>query len=155
MQISFNFDTSNAADVAALTTVLASLDKAVAKPAAPDAVQKMDATPAAEPVAETAPEPVAEKPKRGRKPKEQAAAPVVEEDAPQAEPQAEPQVDEPQITHSDPAVFTLDEVRSALQQYTAAKGIGAGVALLKEFGAGRISELAEGDYASFVAGCAL
>lgn len=151
MQISFNFDTSNPADVAALTTVLASLDKAMAKPAAPDAVQKMDATPASEPVAETALEPVAEKPKRGRKPKEQAAAPVVEEDVPTAE----PQVDEPQITHSDPAVFTLDEVRSALQQYTAAKGIGAGVALLKEFGAGRISELAESDYASFVAGCAV
>lgn len=58
-------------------------------------------------------------------------------------------------TAADPATFTLDEVRSALQQFTAAKGVPAGIELLKKFNAGRISELAEGDYASFVAECAL
>lgn len=50
--------------------------------------------------------------------------------------------------------LTLDEVRAALQAYTASKGVPAGIELLKKYGAGRISELAEGDFAAFVADCA-
>lgn len=50
--------------------------------------------------------------------------------------------------------LTLDEVRAALQQYTASKGVPAGIELLKKFGAGRISELDADNYASFVAECA-
>lgn len=113
-----------------------------------------------------------EKPKRGRKPKAEnpvvvktgdewvGAAKAVEElDAEvQAEAEAaeEPEVPAPvEQTQADPATFTIDEVRAALQQFTASKGVPAGIELLKKFGAGRISELAEGDYASFVAECSL
>lgn len=49
---------------------------------------------------------------------------------------------------------TLDQVRDALQQYTVKNGITGGVELLKEFGAARVSELAAGDFASFIARCA-
>lgn len=111
-----------------------------------------------------------EKPKRGRKPKSEnhvvvktgeewiGAAKAVEElEAEVAEEAAaaeEPDVPVVQEA-ADPATFTIDEVRAALQQFTAAKGVPAGIELLKKFGAGRISELAEGDYASFVAECSL
>ena len=114
--------------------------------------------------------PAAPEKKRGRKPKaenpvvvktgeewigaakavEELNAEVSEEAAAAEEPEA-PVVQET----ADPATFTIDEVRAALQQFTAAKGVPAGIELLKKFGAGRISELAEGDYASFVAECSL
>lgn len=50
--------------------------------------------------------------------------------------------------------LTLDEVRAALQAFTAAKGVPAGIELLKKYNAGRISELAEENFAAFVADCA-
>lgn len=68
--------------------------------------------------------------------------------------------DEPKIDTSEAAVetsdkpLTLDEVRAALQTFTASKGVPAGIELLKEFGAGRVSELDAGKYANFVAKCA-
>lgn len=48
---------------------------------------------------------------------------------------------------------TLDEVRAALQGYTARHSIEDGIELLKEFKAGRISELKADDYTAFVAKC--
>lgn len=87
----------------------------------------------ASPVSETAPK------KRGRKAKAE-----VEAEAP-----AEP-ADEATDNDNPPSV---DDVRAALQDYTVAHGIPAGTALLKEFGAARISELNEGDYHAFVKRC--
>lgn len=50
--------------------------------------------------------------------------------------------------------LSLDEVRAALQQFTASKGVPAGIELLKKYNAGRISELAEENFAAFAAECA-
>lgn len=50
--------------------------------------------------------------------------------------------------------LTVDDVRAALQGFTAAHGVPAGLALLKTFGASRISELKAEDYPAFVKGCA-
>lgn len=48
---------------------------------------------------------------------------------------------------------TLDDVRAALQTFTAANGVPAGIELLKKYGAARVSELAEANYAAFLADC--
>lgn len=91
-------------------------------------------------------EAVTEPKKRGRKPKEdvvtaeQAAA--VDETACIEQPKARP--------------ITIDDLRAALQRFTAASGMPAGIELLKGFGCNRISELAEkGDdvKAAFIAKC--
>lgn len=92
-----------------------------------DALHLADASPAPE----TAPK------RRGRKPKAEAAP--------------EPETDEADDAGENPP--TVDDVRAALQDYTVAHGIPAGTALLKEFGAARISELNEGDYHAFVKRC--
>lgn len=75
--------------------------------------------------------------KRGRKPKAEAesAAPAVAESA------------------TKDVLPDLDKVREALQRFTAKNGIGAGVDLLKDFGAARVSELAAGEYAAFIEKC--
>lgn len=147
MQITF--DTTNPADLALLDKLL-TLAVAAPTPATPvaapvavaDDLQKVEAT---QPAAEPAAEPVAEKPKRGRKPKAEQPEPVAEVDERQLE------LPEP-VAEAKP--LTIDEVRAALQQFTAAKGVPAGIELLKKFNASRISELAEDNYASFVAECA-
>lgn len=54
---------------------------------------------------------------------------------------------------ADPAPLTIDDVRAALQRYTAANSMPLGIALLKNYGAGRISELREDQYALFIAEC--
>jgi len=48
---------------------------------------------------------------------------------------------------------TLDDVRAALQRYTAANSMPQGIALLKNYGASRISELDIDQYALFIAEC--
>lgn len=48
---------------------------------------------------------------------------------------------------------TIDDVRAALQRYTASHSMTEGIALLKGYGAGRISELSEEQYPLFVAEC--
>lgn len=114
--------------------------------------------------------PAPEKAKRGRKPKaEKIDAPedpkeppvvvtgqewiapgnVEETDAPAA---VEETVSGADVSEAKP--LTLDEVRAALQQFTTANGIPAGIALLKEFNAGRISELDASNYSAFAARCA-
>ena len=50
--------------------------------------------------------------------------------------------------------LTLDEVRAALQLFTSTNGVPAGIELLKKYGAGRVSELAEENFAAFVKECA-
>ncbi|HEX3139921.1 MAG TPA: hypothetical protein VHQ87_07690, partial [Rhizobacter sp.] len=87
------------------------------------------------------------KPKRKAKPKE---------DTPAATPG--PEVASP-AANTDPVQaqhLTIDDLRAALQRFTAAHGMPAGIELLKGFECARISELAEkGDdvKAAFVAKC--
>lgn len=49
--------------------------------------------------------------------------------------------------------LTLDDVRAKLQAFTGANGIDAGLALLQEFGAGRVSELKTEHYTAFTSKC--
>lgn len=97
--------------------------------------------------------------KRGRKPKVDAPEPEPitsgdEWKVPETKP--DPQRDaNPQPEGEPVKQLTLDDVRGALQQFTAEKGVPAGVELLKKFNAGRISELAAADYAEFVKACAV
>lgn len=104
-----------------------------------------------------------ETPKRTRKPKQEtAAAPADPTPAPAAAAattESGASVDTASSASSaapqaDTATkLTLDDVRAKLQAFTGAKGIDAGLALLGEFKAGRISELKAEDYPAFVAKC--
>ena len=88
--------------------------------------------------------------KRGRKPKEVVAVERVKESASPVEPQSgtDAVVSAP---HDKP--LTLDDVRAALQQYTAVKGIVEGMRLLRKYDAGRVSELSADKYSAFIAEC--
>lgn len=59
---------------------------------------------------------------------------------------------EKQPAAADP-VYTMDDVRAALQRYTATNSMAEGIALLKSYGAPRISELDAGQYGLFIAEC--
>ena len=153
MQITF--DTSNPSDLNVLYKLLAGLEQPI-----PAGVVAPVAESAAEP--EPAPEVVAPKERKPRAKKEE-VAPVSEAVAPTDETAGEASAaaasdPEPEATPEPQPVsdksYSIDEVRAALQQFTAANGVPGGIELLKKFGAGRISELAEGDYASFVQACA-
>lgn len=64
---------------------------------------------------------------------------------------AESASDTPQS--SAPPDLSLDDVRAALQRYTAVHGMQNGISILKSYGAGRISELDANQYALFIAEC--
>lgn len=102
--------------------------------------------------------------KRGRgRPRKEVAPETVEpeqnaveqeETAPEAEiPAVEPEISA--VEHEEPPAkaYTIDDVRAALQGFTAQHGMASGIDLLKNFGASRVSELKVGDYAAFIAGC--
>ena len=55
------------------------------------------------------------------------------------------------VVASEP--LTLDDVRAALQAFTATQGVPAGIALLKEYDAARISELKSEQYGDFIMAC--
>ena len=101
------------------------------------------------PVAEQAP---AAPVKRTRKPKEEAAAPVEKPEEPTGSSTKSEDADVSEPAPAKP--LSLDEVRAALQQFTAKNGVPAGIDLLKTYGAGRISELNADQYADFVERCA-
>lgn len=177
MQLTLAFDTDNKTDLTFLNKIL---DLASSMQDAQPAVAQNTGTTGPEVStlssgasgvdegAATAAAPVTEKAKRTRKPKEEKPEVVTGQEWKAAAEQVEKPVDtqaaeEPAPLEAAPAeaaaaspskVYSLDEVRAALQQFTAAKGVPAGIELLKKFGAGRISELADTDYASFVAECA-
>jgi hypothetical protein len=90
--------------------------------------------------------PVTEKKPRAKKPV------ATQEEAAPVEPT--PSTSAPAQT-ADAKPLSLDEVRAALQQFTASKGVPAGIELLKKYNAGRISELAEENFAAFAAECAV
>lgn len=52
-----------------------------------------------------------------------------------------------------PTTLTIDDVRTALQGFTAKNGVPVGITLLKEFGAQRISELKRDQFAAFIEKC--
>lgn len=111
--------------------------------------------PGAEPEPKEAATPVKDAVKRTRRTKAEmeadaapAPAPEVAE-APKPEPVAAPVETAPSAS----AEATLDDVRAALQAFTAAKGVPAGIELLKEFGAARISELKAENFAAFIGKC--
>lgn len=89
--------------------------------------------------------PVTEKKKT--RAKKEAVAPV---EKPSEETAGAPAKDTPTIDKP----LSLDEVRAALQTFTASHGVPAGIELLKEFNAGRISELDACLYSEFVERCA-
>lgn len=96
--------------------------------------QPESAAEGAPPTSSAAPAVTEQKRGRGRPRKETAqesTAPAVEEQAP-----AEPAQESAQP-------ITIDDLRAALQVFTAKNGIEAGKALLEKHGAGRISEMAE------------
>lgn len=89
-------------------------------------------------------------PKRTRRTKaEMEADKAVEQGnvAPVAEEKAAPATDSATVEQ------TIDDVRAALQRYTAVHGMPDGIALLKNYGAGRISELGVEQYPLFIAEC--
>lgn len=100
--------------------------------------------------------PVTEQPKRHRRTKaemeaaraqetapiEQAATQPAEQPAPSTATQLPPATEQPA------ASISTDDLRSALQGFTSAKGMPAGIELLKKFGCSRISELAAKDDAT-------
>lgn len=151
MQITF--DTQNPNDLKLLNELLARFESPKnAANAQPEVANTGTAASELPPSAEgsSVSEPVAAEPapaapvKRSRmKPQIREEAEVVAEAAPEPAPAPE----------SKPV--TLDEVRAALQAFTAAHGVPAGIELLKGFEAGRISELKPEQYGAFVKGCAV
>jgi len=172
--VQITFDTSNPNDMAVLNRLFPALSASapVATPAQPEVAQNAGSAASVHPVSSFAEgsavsEPGAEQSapapsvKRGRKPKAEAVAQPEPVAQPEAATEAAPEVAEEQQElpldeqPAEPAkALSVDEVRAALQQFTAAKGVPAGVALLKEFGAGRISELSFSQFPLFVERCA-
>lgn len=109
--------------------------------------QPESAAEGAPPTSSAAPAVTEQKRGRGRPRKETAqepAAPAVEEQAP-----AEPAQESAQP-------ITIDDLRAALQVFTAKNGIEAGMPLLAKYNARRISEMAEqveADKAAFIKEC--
>jgi hypothetical protein len=121
--------------VGSVTPAVAAAEPLGANPGGDDAVGGATAESA------SAVAPADVKPKRGRK-----AAPVEAE--PEPDP-ATPGADHvPESTH-----YTIDDIRSALGGYTERHDLNAGIALLKQFDATRVSAVKEADYARFIEAC--
>jgi hypothetical protein len=151
MQITF--DTTNPKDLEILNQVLA---LALGEKAQPTVAQNggttgagLDLSPAASGVDESAATAVA--PVTEKKVKAKKSVPAAEPATPSAEPES---ASTSATVASEAKSLSLDEVRAALQSFTASKGVPAGIELLKKYNAGRISELEEANYAAFAADCA-
>lgn len=110
----------------------------------------------AEPEPSPAPTVVKEAVRRGRPPKvkEEAAAPVEKPaDTPEVAAPQEQSPSQSEPAAAAPASLTLDDVRTALQNFTGSKGVPAGIELLGEFGAKRISELKPEHFVAFIEKC--
>lgn len=105
--------------------------------------------------------PAADKPKRGR-PRREVAPPLSESAAPSASlpekqgpapaPESEPEVE----GQAAQQTYTLDDARKALKDVQAKYGTAdmeKPLAILSQFGAGRVSEVKAEDYAAFIAAC--
>ena len=102
--------------------------------------------------------PAAEKPKNPRgRPRRQVAEPLPESAAP-ASAGSDPAEKKPEDSSGAPAqqTYTLDDVRAALKDVQAKYGtadMAKPLEILGRFGAGRVSEVKEADYAKFIAVC--
>lgn len=98
--------------------------------------------------------PSAEKPKNPRgRPRRQVAEPLPESAAPEAEATATPEAEAQAPAQQ---TCTLDDVRNALKDVQAKYGtadMAKPLEILGKFGAGRVSEVKEADYAKFIAAC--
>lgn len=103
--------------------------------------EDVSVTGAAEKATEAAPAPE----KKSRKKKEEIPSPE-----PVATQPVETEAVVEEAATVSPSSYTIDDVRAALQAFTQERSIEEGLALLKSFKAGRISELTESDYASFI-----
>lgn len=120
-----------------------------------------EAIPAAEAAPEASPVVVKDAVKRTRRTKAEMEADAAKEAAPAVEKPADAPsgatapAGETTTTTTDTKLTeaTLDDVRTALQAFTADKGVPAGIELLKEFGAARISELKSEHYGAFIGKC--
>ena len=112
----------------------------------------------AAPTANEAAAPAVTEQKRGRgRPRKEAAqestAPAVEEQAPAEQPQSDAKASADQESAQP---ITIDQLRAALQTFTAKNGIEAGMPLLAKYNARRISEMveqSEADKAAFIKEC--
>ena len=95
------------------------------------------------PEAKTAPAPVKTRAKKE-------AAVQVEKQAPTDAPTADTE-----SSSTTEAALSLDDVRAALQAFTASNGMPEGIAVLKSFQAVRVSELKPEQYADFIKACAV
>jgi len=180
MHIAINFqvnlDTSNHADSVTLDALLSSLERIKSFKAECEAPVPSQPPAPSQPPVETPAQTASEAPsapatdveaatpaKRGRKPKNEVAAAPVEKSPEAASTETEgtqaaassETADASATAEPELPALSIDEVRAALQQFTAVKGVPAGIELLKEFGAGRISELSFSQYPFFVERCAV
>lgn len=97
---------------------------------------------------------LADKPKNPRgRPRRQVAEPLPEPAAPEAEVTATPEAEAEAPAQQS---HTLDDVRAALKDVQAKYGtadMAKPLEILGKFGAGRVSEVKEADYAGFIAAC--
>jgi hypothetical protein len=95
-----------------------------------------------------------EKPKNPRgRPRREVAPPLPESAAPEAEVTATPEAEAQAPAQQ---TYTLDDVRAALKDVQAKYGtadMAKPLEILGKFGAGRVSEVKEADYAKFIAAC--
>jgi hypothetical protein len=149
MQIQLNLDSSNQEDMEYLFNLLSGFgsDKPSTVPDDKTVVETDQRIAVLDkPVVEPAPE----QPKRTRRTKAEIEAAKAEEAAnnPAPQPAAQPATTIPPATEQPAASISIDDLRAALQGYTSAKGMPAGIELLKKFGCSRISELAAKDEAT-------
>lgn len=106
------------------------------------------------PQADAGSSPAAEKPKNPRgRPRRQVAEPLPESGAPEAEVTATPEAEAQAPAQQ---TYTLDDVRAALKDVQAKYGtadMAKPLEILGKYGAGRVSEVKEADYADFIAAC--
>lgn len=98
--------------------------------------------------------PAADKPKRGR-PRREVAPPLPESAAPESTPAAS-EAGAQSLSAPAQQTYTLDDARKALKDVQAKYGTAdmeKPLAILSQFGAGRVSEVKAEDYAAFIAAC--
>jgi hypothetical protein len=157
MRINIELDSENKGDLTAFLNLLTGFgtEQTIVKTDQRTAVIGVDMVSAraayeqaqtAAPVVESAPEPQ----KRTRRTKAEIEAAKAEEAAntPATQPATPTATTLPPATEQSSAPISIDDLRAALQGFTSAQGMPAGIDLLKKFGCSRISELAAKDEAT-------
>jgi hypothetical protein len=145
MEISIHLNTETPGELEKFFDLFTGFGKdkpVVIKPAAIEFISEA-AEPEPAQATESAPEPT----RRIRRTKAEIEAAKAAEAAPEPTPQAAPSAATtlPPATEQPTVSVSIDDLRAALQGYTSAKGMPAGIELLKKFGCSRVSELAAKD----------